>query len=515
MMSDVMCEKEAITMLSHIYYKMLKVNLTTDSHDDIKVIDTEITPDNGYSDKISDWLRGIANAGLVHPDDTGKYLQFTDIDNLRDAFLKGNTYICCRYRRKINDIFCPVSMELIAAPEYRHDNQIVYLYMKEICDEYETVPDHKDPDGMIVQGLNKTEDVPPGKELSLTDFIPAETLQNIQDAFSNMTGMAALTTDKYGVPVTEGSRFTDFCMKYTRQSDIGRQRCEHCDKSGAELAYRNGRSCVYECHAGLMDYAAPIMVNGEMIGCFIGGQVLPEKPVQEKYHRIAKEIHVDPEAYLKALNTVYIIDRQSIDHAANFLYVIANILSDIAYNKHTADVSNKLLYEKNQQLDFMANHDMLTKLSNRHHIQIFFQQYAQSAKPYCVIIGDIDNFKSVNDTYGHSCGDVVLSNIAGLIKNNFPDTAVVCRWGGEEFLILLYGDKNYAVSVLEAVDEKIRSTPISYNENTLHITMTFGIAFCGEQADVEKLIILADERLYYGKKHGKNQIVDMDMNVIA
>ncbi len=510
-MKDDMREMEAFMMLSNIYYKMLKVNLTADSHDDIKVIDTELTAKNGYSDKISDWLHGIAKAGLIHPDDMGKYLYFTSIENLREAFRKGNTYICCRYRRKISSTFRWVSMELIAASEYRHDNQIVYLYTKEIPDEYVTGFDHENPEDTITQDLNKIEDAPPKNELSLTDFIPVETLQNIQDAFSNMTGMAALTTDKYGVPVTNGSRFTDFCMKYTRQSEIGKQRCEHCDKSGAELAYRNGRSCVYECHAGLMDYAAPIMVNGEIIGCFIGGQVLPEKPIHEKYRRIAKEIHVDPEAYLKALDTVYIIDKQTIDNAANFLYVTANILSNIAYNKHTADVSNELLCEKNRQLDFLANYDMLTKLSNRHHIQIFFQQYAQSGKPYCIIIGDIDNFKSVNDTYGHSCGDVVLSGIAGLIKNNLPETAVACRWGGEEFLILLYGDKPYAVSVMETVAEQIRSTAISYNENMLHITMTFGIAFCEEQTDIEKLITLADERLYYGKKHGKNQIVDTDM----
>ncbi len=511
MMRDDMREKEAFMTLSHIYYKMSKINLTADSHDDIKVIDTEINAENGYSDKISDWLHGIAKAGLIHHDDMGKYLHFTDIENLRKAFRRGNTYICCRYRRKINDIFCWVSMELIAAAEYRHDNQIVYLYMKEICNEYVTELDDKNPENMITQELNKIENVPSKKELSLTDFISVETLQNIQDAFSNMTGMAALTTDKYGIPVTKGSRFTDFCMKYTRQSDIGKQRCEHCDKSGAELAYQNGRSCVYECHAGLMDYAAPIMVNGEMIGCFIGGQVLPEKPIQDKYRRIAKEIHVDPEAYLKALNTVYIIDKQTMDNAANFLYVTANILSDIAYNKYTADMSNELLCEKNRQLDFMANHDMLTKLSNRHHIQMFYQQYAQSGKSYCVIIGDIDNFKSVNDTHGHSCGDVVLSSIAGLIKNNLPGTAVACRWGGEEFLILIYGDKDYAVSVMKTVDEQIRSSAISYNGNMLHVTMTFGIAFCEERADIEKLITLADERLYYGKKNGKNQIVDTDM----
>ncbi len=509
-MKNDMNESEAFLMLSHFYYKMLKVNLTTDSHTEIKVIDTEITAENGYSDKISEWLHGIVNAGFVHPDDVGKYLHFTNIDNLRKAFQKGNSYICCRYRRKINNIFRWVSMELIAASEYRHDNQVVYLYMKDIPDEYATGLYDISPVDMITPGLNNTKDASAKTELSLTDFIPVETLQSIQDAFSDMTGMAALTTDKYGVPVTKGSRFTDFCMKYTRQSNLGKQRCESCDKSGAELAYRNGRSCIYECHAGLMDYAAPIMVNGDMIGCFIGGQVLPEKPVPEKYRKIAEEIHVDPEEYLKALNTVYIIDRKNMDNAANFLYITANILSNIAYHKHAVDVSNELLYEKNRQLDFMANYDMLTKLNNRYSMLKFYQQYAQSQKPYCVILGDIDNFKSVNDTYGHSCGDVVLSSIADLIKKNLPDTSIVCRWGGEEFLILMYGNNTYAVSVMETIIEQIRSTAISYNENTLHITMTFGIAFYEERADIEKLITLADERLYHGKKHGKNQIVDIN-----
>lgn len=349
------------------------------------------------------------------------------------------------------------------------------------------------------------------KELTLTDLIPVETLQKIQDAFSAMTGMAALTTDKYGVAVTKGSNFTEFCMKHTRQSEIGRSRCEQCDKNGAELAFRNGRSCVYECHAGLMDYAAPIMVNGEIIGCFIGGQVLYEKPDPEKYRRIAEEIQVDAEAYLRALDTVYTLDRKKIDDAAEFLYVTANILSDIAYSKYVKDMSNDLLREKNTQLDFLANFDMLTKLSNRRHIQSYFRQYQQSEKPYCVVLGDIDDFKLVNDTYGHDCGDAVLSRVADVIKNNLPDNGVPCRWGGEEFLILLYGDKSYVVSVMEHIRKLIADTVVSSHGHEIQITMTFGVAFCDERDHSDKLITLADERLYYGKKYGKNRIVDTDM----
>lgn len=345
------------------------------------------------------------------------------------------------------------------------------------------------------------------KEMTLTDYISVEMLQKLQDAFSNMTGMAALTTDKYGVPVTNGSNFTDFCTVYTRESQIGRRRCEQCDKTGAENAKKNGHICVYECHAGLIDYAAPIMVNGEMIGCVIGGQVLPEKTKPEKYREIAKEIQVDPDAYVKALETVYILDRKKIDNAANFLYVTANVLSEMAYNKHLADVSNALLIEKNKQLDFYANYDKLTGLCNRHYIASYFQKFKESGKPYCVILGDIDDFKAVNDTYGHDCGDVVLVGVAEVIRENLPETAVPCRWGGEEFLILLYGDMPYAVSVMEKMIEEIRQKHIVYNLQTIHVTMTFGIAYYDENPKHEKLITIADDRLYYGKRHGKDQVV--------
>ena len=79
--------------------------------------------------------------------------------------------------------------------------------------------------------------------LYLTELIDVETLQRVQDAFSDMTGMAALTTDADGVAVTNGSNFTDFCMKYTRATKIGKFRCELCDKRGAEITLAAGHAC--------------------------------------------------------------------------------------------------------------------------------------------------------------------------------------------------------------------------------------------------------------------------------
>ncbi len=90
--------------------------------------------------------------------------------------------------------------------------------------------------------------------LQLTDLIDMDTLQRIQDAFSKLTGFAALTTDADGVPVTDGVNFTDYCI-LTRNSKIGCRRCENCAKYGADQALREERSYIYICHAGLINFA--------------------------------------------------------------------------------------------------------------------------------------------------------------------------------------------------------------------------------------------------------------------
>lgn len=188
--------------------------------------------------------------------------------------------------------------------------------------------------------------------ITLLDVIDRKTLQGLQDAFAAATGMAALATDDTG-PVTDGSNFTDFCMNLTRKSTIGCDRCNQCDLKGGAEASRTGKPSVYYCHGGLMDFAAPVMLNGKLIGSLIGGQVLPEEPDEEKFRRIAVEIGVDPDQYIAALRKVKIVPKQQIEAAANLLYQMANALSEVGYqrlialeNQHRNDAVTKDLTEK-------------------------------------------------------------------------------------------------------------------------------------------------------------------------
>lgn len=171
--------------------------------------------------------------------------------------------------------------------------------------------------------------------ITLLDVIDRQTLQSLQDAFAEATGMAALATDSTGA-VTRLSNPTDFCMKLTRTSNIGCERCNKCDLQGGAEASRTGMPSVYYCHGGLVDFAAPIIVNGQHIGSLIGGQVLTEEPDDEKFRGIARQIGVDPEMYVHAVHKVPIVPKSRIDAAANLLYQMANALSDVGYQRAMA-----------------------------------------------------------------------------------------------------------------------------------------------------------------------------------
>lgn len=170
----------------------------------------------------------------------------------------------------------------------------------------------------------------------------------------------------------------------------------------------------------------------------------------------------------------------------------------------------RLLEKENSRLGVMANYDPLTRLLNRRSMEVYlkeaFEQVA-SDHPFCLMMTDIDDFKKVNDTYGHDSGDVVLKQISKMISNNVRESDYVCRWGGEEFLVLFQTDLVNARQVAERIRENIEKQAIDTKGKQLFVTITMGIAQYQEGDSVRSLVGAADEKLYYGKRHGKNQVV--------
>ncbi len=162
--------------------------------------------------------------------------------------------------------------------------------------------------------------------MEIKEFLDISKLQKIQDDFSNATGLAAIAVGMDGEYLTEGSNFTDFCMKYTRGSQEGARRCVKCD---------NECTGTYFCHAGLMDFSVDIMVNDEKVGAIIGGQVLPSEPDEDKFRQTAVELGIDPDEYIDALRKVTISTESRIRASADLLGVIVNQLVNLEYFKHT------------------------------------------------------------------------------------------------------------------------------------------------------------------------------------
>lgn len=171
------------------------------------------------------------------------------------------------------------------------------------------------------------------REFTLLDIIDRAQLQALQDSFANATGMAALTTDMTG-PVTRLSNPTDFCVKYTRRSKVGCERCNECDLKGGAMAQNSGKPAVYTCHAGLLDFAAPIIINGRQIGSLIGGQVMTKEPDEDELREIATELNINPDDYIEAAKNVKIVSEKQVNYAADLLFKMAQALSEVGYQRY-------------------------------------------------------------------------------------------------------------------------------------------------------------------------------------
>lgn len=160
----------------------------------------------------------------------------------------------------------------------------------------------------------------------------------------------------------------------------------------------------------------------------------------------------------------------------------------------------------------LIERDSLTGLYNRHYGEIWLREAQKEAKktgcPYYVSIGDIDFFKKFNDSYGHDCGDMVLREVSRTLKQRVGNHGYAVRWGGEEFLLVLSGEKIEDVErFVNQIADEIKTMESVYEDRVLNVTMTFGVTDGDTQANIDDIIKKADQALYEGKETGRDKVV--------
>ncbi|SNX54714.1 PocR ligand-binding domain-containing protein [Thermoanaerobacterium sp. RBIITD] len=163
----------------------------------------------------------------------------------------------------------------------------------------------------------------------LKDLIDIPFLQDLQDKFAKIMDVAVVTVDVKGEPVVNPSNFSDFC-KLVRTSPHGLHRCMRSDATGGFKAMRAGEPFVYYCHSGLTDIAAPIIVNGQYLGCVLCGQVMVDE-FDYKDHlkpdKLSKELSLPIEQLNDCLKRTHTIAYQKLKDAVDFLYLFANFIA--------------------------------------------------------------------------------------------------------------------------------------------------------------------------------------------
>lgn len=200
--------------------------------------------------------------------------------------------------------------------------------------------------------------------------------------------------------------------------------------------------------------------------------------------------------------------------------VIKSYLYNIASGDLTATIDQSIVDREDEigeigiyadkmrgALKIMVELDSLTLLYNRRTCNRMIRKLVEEEKMFTVVMADIDYFKKINDQYGHACGDYILKNISSILKDSVKDCGFASRWGGEEFLLIYELDFEATKEKVEQMLEDVRQSTFEYEGQSVKVTMTIGVKGMEQGVPYEKIIKVADDNLYTGKRNGRNQIV--------
>lgn len=207
----------------------------------------------------------------------------------------------------------------------------------------------------------------------------------------------------------------------------------------------------------------------------------------------------------------------------SFVALIASVIGILIFERRLHRVirrytdaieeQNKSLEKEKDKMKALAYVDDLTQIINRRSMDAILKNIMEESKlenyTFGLLLGDVDHFKHINDNYGHNFGDIVLKEIADLMKENTRRDDYISRWGGEEFLVVFrYVNEREAFQAAEKLRLAIESHDFNYNDEIVKCTISFGLVLYNkEDIDKKALVKIADDAMYQAKAKGRNQVV--------
>lgn len=217
--------------------------------------------------------------------------------------------------------------------------------------------------------------------------------------------------------------------------------------------------------------------------------------------------------YIPELKWYLLVEKNESEATSSIRYALyVNLLFCLLITAGVILVTHIVLKRYEVRAQMMATTDALTGLPNRRAFDVIaavlFNESARSKTQVAIIMLDLDNFKTINDRYGHLGGDYVLSEAARIIKSCLRASDFVCRWGGEEFLVIAKDcDTNCAVKLTEKIRQSVQNTGIVYKGKLVNITASLGASVLQSHDNISQVIERADRALYRAKSGGRNQVI--------
>lgn len=323
-------------------------------------------------------------------------------------------------------------------------------------------------------------------KFSLADLIDTDFLQEFQDKFAKIMLMASITLGKEN-RVTKPSCFTELCSNHMRSKEQTFCKCHECDLHWGDVAAQRGEPVIYSCHAGLTDFAVPIIVAGMHIGTIFGGQVFTETPDEEFYRNYARENDFDEEDFINDLRKVEIAPRSRVENAANLLFLVANAISEIGFkNLKMLEINkNETLYRCIMQtirssLDIKETKKKITEIVGKtlNAERCLIIDYDKDNDKFFVIDNEYVSSEEIRPFIG---GDPNFStpNFAKMLKDGIPifingpilyKEGVAHSFNAESAIIEKYGIKTALVYPLHHLGEFLGVIAIHYVNEFHQIT---------------------------------------------